>query len=1134
MSLLPDNYWDTPAPAASPTPAPAPQPDAQPPAPAEQASLDLFGQEPSNTIPATSSASTPAVAPKSYGVGLSYLIPQALGFGLPDPDTFENMSTGDKALAYGAGLVNATKKLVSGAVSVPIQSLGSLAATGVEATRGIYAGAKESFAQGKLVSPEQALADEAAPNLGGTKEDFHTDFNMGPFGDAPSWFKTYDDSIHSGAGPLATSLMTFGKATGDMTVAGGIGEGLGASMAPKRNIAEGLDVSNVAPVRQAITSDTGKVKFSQKEDSVNEYYNVTNEFAKQYDGNKSNIKIKLSPVGDGTMQASVVKIGAKGTADSDFVGQKETPLFTQNKIPLAPQAGGMVPLTPEEMQARGLPGENGNVQSTLEIPKAAPKGQEDAPITQDQLGQLDLISKVNGIEPGVKQTVMNAITGKDAVGDLTQGEYVRFAQSLGLLDKAAQYSPTMSLVNRVADGLSPRHSFFTSVEQRTGVPVASQLEIPMENAQRAMKIYTETQDAIIKEQYGKYWSDPDAGRLVRSYLTGDQDAILKNPDLTPEQKTDLVDIANARADWYDKQGEVLGVNRDIYLKNYAPHVRNLGGVYQLYKEGAEMPGASTFFATQKRTGGLTPLIDDERALGGIYNHAGARTKFMGPAIEKAAAVYEGAPANLKGSIKSYVLTKMGYEGATEEMLNGVVDHMNQKFGWNLAPDTARKMTQLTMDTTYAAAMGFNPGTYLRNLISNPTFTFAENGAQYLPESIAEYFKNPSAANAELRSRGFSVQSANPYGDAIANEDTNFGRIATKYRNLTEFTMRGMNLSDSFGRYVTMKQSDSIFNNAIASYNAGKITWPQVETSLDFDGMSIPDRNEIRQQIVKGSVADARDHFARVKIDATQFPYRTGTMGRAMNGVAGKVGFQFSSYTNNYLHMVGRWVKYGQWDKLIRFIGSQAVVYRTLSNQFGLNYSNSLGVNPAIPSVSPFVKTGADLYGMLQGVRDKSAQDIENNKDDIVNEARSLGFPGVEGNRVQSFLQSYNKGPNSQGLYPVYSSNGKMSRSATFSDLFWTAFGFPTNQAVANQGLVGDEINSSYNYTNTQQQILQLIGAGKGDQATQLMKSSGVTVSSDAINSYLQAQNIPLSLRLFEQLPKPLQAEFAPKVFQNSK
>lgn len=1183
--LLPSSYWDTPTPSSTPstppdastlisptstlspaapdTPDPTPTPAPQQPAPTtpEQAALNEFGN-PDNTSPDTDSStdSSIPVAPKNYQAGLfSYSIPNALGFGLPDAQTFQSMTPEQKTIAYGAGAVNATKKLIGGLVSSIPQGIGGVLATGIEAGEGLYQGVKQSIAQGKLISPQAALNATQPAQFGGTST-YHVSIPLGPFGSAPSWFKTYDDAIGQGASPLAASLLTGGTAIGGATVLTGITESLG-NLAKPNPTSIGEQVSNLQPIKTAITSDSGKVQFSQIDpNSPNEYYDASPATAKQYGGNPGNIKIKLSPVGDGTMQVSIVRLssdssawskfwGNKGAVPSDFNGLSETPLISQ-RLPINPQAeadmgttapeanpqNGLVPLTPEEAAARGIPVPPapeeappiGGESNQINIPNKVLPGTENDPISSDQMATLDQISKVNGLGDNVKIGITHALTGKTAIGDLTNAEFVKVATQLGSLNKAELYSPTLGMNNIAADWLQRRDSYFNSIQERTGIPTGD-MYIRMENAQRAAKIATETNSAEIHDIYGKYWNDSQAGDLVNAYKGGNKAAITENADLSPQEKADLTTIAEKSTALQKKMAVQYNLPEEAFLENYSSHIQDRGGAVTQYSKPDEFPTGSNFFAKQKRTGSLTPLLTDDRAIMGIYNHSGAKATFMPDALAFAKTVYDSADPQYQPAIKAYADAVAGNAGVAERTLNNVAAQINQKLGWNLPPDAARKFVQLGMDTSYAMTMGVNPATYLRQALSNPTYVFAENGAAGLADAMVKYLKDPAAANAEVQALGFRVRTADPYGTALADDST-FGKLGTQYRRLTSASLAGMNLVDTGGRFLMLDSTRTKFNTAIDAYNSGQLSWPQVETALDFDGLSTVDQNEIRQQIVAGNRQGAMEHLVRVKIDDTQGTYRPNTLGRVNDGALGKPLSQFSTYAQNYVNMVQKWVKYGQWDKIVRLIGTQGIMYNTMLHQFGLDYSGSVGANPALPNPSPAVSMAANTWNLALAIKNNSQTDINTNAGAIVQTLKSIGYPGVEPNRIAQFISIYNKGPNAQGLYQVQSGSGKENYGETFSDLlFGTLFGFPVADKANATNVANDEYNAGVNYTNTQQQILQQIGQGNTAQAEALMKSSGVTISGTQLNSYMAAQNIPLTLRLYKTLPKSLQAQFSRRV-----
>lgn len=754
----------------------------------------------------------------------------------------------------------------------------------------------------------------------------------------------------------------------------------------------------------------------------------------------------------------------------------------------------------------------------IKIPTAPPAGMEKLPATGDQLGQINLISEVNGIQPAIRDSLVKSITGKNNIGELTQAEAVKTQQALGLLGAGSKYAPDgLSGVNNVfAQYGSPIRSYFRSVEERTGIPLASRVEIPVENAARYMKVTTDGFFAKAKEVIGSL--DESQRSLVGNYMRGNKGAILDNPSLTPELKTQLVQAADGMRSLFNEAGQFLDVPPEIFIDNYLSNIRNIGGVYQLYKEGAPMPAGAEFFAKQKRTGGLGPVLDDPLAIFQIYVKAGSRTKFMGPVLEDIAAMSKDLPPSFQGSIKAYVQEKMGYEGAAEQWLNTAADALNTKLGWNLPPDLARRTTQLIMDTTYAGAMGIRPGTYFRNLISNPVYTYIDRGPAFYTEAMQKALSKEGIA--EVRAKGFLNEVGDPYGTAIADEATQWGKLSTKYRQVTQSLLKGQEVTDTFGRTLTYHQTKLQFDDAVAQYNTGKIRWADVEEKLGFSGMSKVDQNEIRQQLVSGNIDKARDHMIRITIDNTQFPYRKGASARIQNGLTGKILTQFGQWANEYAHMLGRMVKYKQWDKLIRFYGTNAILVNSLQG-LGANFENSFGLEPAVPATAPAIKIGSELYGIMQSMKSGYESDINKNQAEIYRQLKALGVPaGVQIQSFRDFNKSYEAGPiGPNGKFPVYAADGSLTRYADFSDLFWTMFGFPTNEKVENQEQATKMANQRAEYSNAKQQAVDYLQNGEMEKAQELILQYQLNISGADFEKYY----VPKNQRTFQSLPAPVKA-----------
>lgn len=1092
MGLLSDSYYQD---KLKPPVLPAAPSLVPPPPPPEKGQVPALISPTSSTTAGTTPA-TPTVEQeylKQYGTPFLMNLGNAFGLQLPNKYEWDQLSFAEKSSEVVAGAVTAATRLVLNLpkeiVKAPVRVLGS-----------VYQ-AWDNYSKGKGI-----LEPEDKP------------LNLPVLGEIPTYWKSQQEALDSGVGPLAATLMTTGLALGDVTIASSLFKGVTATFQPKGKLLPGEQVTNTVPIQQALIEEQGKMKIFKKPESANEYYDVPKTTAKEFGG--GNVKMKVSPADDGAVEVSFVQLVGSGKKKGATQGDFGFEIKLQSEV--VPLKGAPAAALSEEALIEQ--------QKQISIPAKATPGFENKPITPAQLGQLDLIAQVNGIKPGIRGSVVNALTGKQAIGDLTQSEFVNVAQTLGLMSKADKYSPSYSIFSYERPGkyLSPRRYYARAVEESTGVPLASQVEIPLENAGRTIKIIQETHFNKIADDYGKYYDDPNAGKLVNEYLRGNKEVITQNADLSDAVKADLIAIADKRRAWYNETGEALGVPKDVYLQDYTPNIANIGGVYQLYKEGSKIPENLTFFAKQKRRGGLSPLINDERALAQIYVKAGARTKFYGPIMEKSAELAKDLPPSLQSWIKNTVQEKLGYEGKLEEYLNGLADGLNNQLGWNLPPDLARQTSQFLLTASYVNAMGFRPGTYFRNLISNPVLSYVDRGPRFLGEATAKALSKEGVK--EVADKGFLVEMGVPYGDALVNESA-INTATGAYKKFANVALKGQELTDTFGRSLAYWQTKLQFDDVVGRYNAGKLRWNEVENELGFSGLSPIDRQVIRGELTKGNLDGARDHLIRMTIDNTQFPYRRGTAMPLADGLAGKIGFQFTTWSNEYLHYMGSLVRRGQYDKMIRWFAATSAINRSLQAS-GVDFSSSLGIGPAFPQASPAMKTALEIYDGINAWRNNNDQELDRNADLIVRRAIALNAPlGANIVAWNDFLRSYKKGqvgPN--GEYGVYDSKGKLKSYATFSEIWWKAWGFPSANLNEQTTLQREIQNSKFNYSRLKQQALQLYQEGKNEEANAIVEKNNIAITPHDFDQFY----IPLNQRTFNSLPAALKAQFAPRVFPGVK
>src|SRR3990167_2824125 len=496
------------------------------------------------------------------------------------------------------------------------------------------------------------------------------------------------------------------------------------------------------------------------------------------------------------------------------------------------------------------------------------KGFDNKPITNEQSTHLSQLMEVNKIEPEMAQAVMRVVTGKDHVGNLTQTEYVNTSKALAAFNDVGRYLGKDSMVNVFSQYLSPQRWWMRDIENSIGVPLYSKVYVPMENAFRLRNVFRDSYQTQAREIFGKYTGPGnfENRRLVKAYMEGDTGAIIDNTTLTAQTKSELIKISTDLRPLYDKLGQIFDIPTEGFLKDYQPHIQNLGGVYQLYKQGAELPQELSFFAEFKRNGSLSTQIDDSLALFDIYVNAGSNKMFLNPALAEAVPEIAKMPQTLQGSAKSYVTEKLGYAGRMDQWLNEIGPSLAKKVGIDLPNDVARSMSKYIMDTTYAGSLGARPDAILRNLFQYFLMAYPRLGSKFSGQAIKKAM-TPEGIK-EVSDKGFLVELGVPYGAELLKEAETAGKIGSLYQKGTQALLKPYGAADTFTHSATYWQGKYVWDDAIAKYSEGKYTYDQFEAAVDFNALNIADRNIIRNLMKDKKPEQAFEHYIRDVIDET--------------------------------------------------------------------------------------------------------------------------------------------------------------------------------------------------------------------------------------------------------------------------
>ena len=1090
MGILDDGYYQP----TSPAPAKAP----------EQALPSLRGAPTTKVDPVVGELEERAALPLR-NVGLE--IGGALGLELPEQTAWNQMKAGEKAVSVAKAIPGMAWRTLKNLPRETATAPTRYALTVSDTWSDVAAGKRPTF---------QSLATKPAHEV--------------PWlGAVPTYYQSYEQARQTGLGPKAALLVTSNIALGDITIGASLAEGVQGAFRPRAKTTAGLPLLDTEQIKSVIKTEGNISRAARRApDSPNEYYSVPQDVAKKHGGSSADTFIKVSPTGvEGSLEVSIVKTRGSFLPNSKtYRGDFGPETKLESTIVKAKPVG-----SPAASTARAG--------ALASVPPKPLKGFEKAPITSAQVEHLAGIVTENGIDERIAGIIIRSVTGKAAAGELTQAEYVTAAQSLAGIGKSKQFVGTKPAVGLASQWLSPQRHFTRGIENRGGAPVYSKVYVPMEDAFQAKRVFTDGVDERLSQIYGKYAnpSFAEERRLIREATEGRTDVIENNPQLSSATKAELMKIVDDRRAVYDEMGPVFGIGEEYFLENYSPRIQDLGGVYQIYKEGTDIPGEFSPFFEKKRAGSLNVMVDDALALDQIYVRAGANKLYLNPALKAANETIDTLEPTLKGSMKSYVQEKLGYAGRTEQYLEEVGTEMFGKLGIKAPSDLGRQAAQVVMNTTYSGALGGRLYPAVRNTFQAFN-SYIRQGPKFFGEAVTKAVTQ--AGIKELRDRGLLVKLGVPSGTDLAQEATLAGAAKSRYARLTQASLKGQEISDAFSRATTFWQGKYQWDDAFARYKSGKLTYEQLERDLDFKALDPLDQNIIREDLVAGKADKAFNHYIREVIDETQFPFRRGASFRAGYGLAGKVGFQFTQWPIEQAHMLGRWLKTGQYDKLIRWHAVSSNLDRTMRDTFGVSTRDDFGLRTVVPGAAPLVKFSQDVYGAFTQLIDGNQEEFEKHKDGLVRTVTALGVPlGVEIRAIRDFKKSYEAGPiGPDGKYPDYSASGKLDRYATFPELWQKLWGFRPAGEVEERDLGRAMRGAKFQQSDAKKKALELMQKSLDENgafdtesrsykdAVQLIEENNIRITGNDFDAYY----IPYNERLFKQLPASLKAQFAPRVY----
>lgn len=927
--------------------------------------------------------------------------------------------------------------------------------------------------------------------------------------------------------------------------------------------------------------------------------------AAQYGGNSGNTFLRISPVGADTAEFSIVQVRpslvsrlyGKAKIGGDIIqtdagpaikvesgivkydpgaitaGGDPLPDFLQGSAPAvattpaiaAPAATGTLSAADQfaaDMEAANAPkpaavapAVNANfpaAQAQAEamtgkapipgVMSAPLKGFENSPVDPKQLSQINYIAKERGIDDRTLNVMVNAITGKGSVSQLTQTEAYNVAETVRLHNLADPSLPGAGdMIFRPFT--QPARYWMESAERELGHPVYSRGYIPVETGFRlADKVLFPQLNNQIVEQFGKY-ADPKylpELRLLTSYVEGNSAVITDNPQLTPEAKTELTKIGDFARKWFEQRFAEGNINSERFKGVYAPKLKQLGTIYNLYKQDSLPPDLQPFY-TFERAGSDAPMEDNLLVLMQVYAKAFARNKYLKEPLSQAVRVGENLPDNLKKSFNDYLQEKLGYQGKLEMGINRWGAKLSKATDGFLPTDVIRRTINILMNNSYAATLGLpRVMPVMAQFIQSALMNYAEFGDD--PKLMISAFRKlgDSKAMEDWKNSGFNVDYGQVYGGGFAEKAAQgvAGKAIDAYQSAQDLTLKPFSKTDVTGRAPMYFAAKQRFNDNWSAFVKGKIDFDQFEKNIKMSGFNPTLQGIIRQKLLENtpeSIKFARDQVVQETIDSSFFPYRKGSESRLFYGTQGKMMMQYLSFPFEYAHTIKSYVARGQWDKLIRLYAMSTALQRSVKEATGVDITGYLASGPLKSfSFGPLVKAVWELGSAFNNANQDNAQELDRNYSDVVAALRNYGGSlfGVGSQRLQALYKSVKRmeagvsvstDPDPMKRFGIYSSTGKLKQWVTFADLLkYTLGGNP------------DEFTDLRDRTNTVKRAQMRYDAKKSEAVNALVdgdfKKFDKIITENQIqigdlSQTLQSYNQPLDQRLFSRMPAPLKAKY---------
>ena len=390
-----------------------------------------------------------------------------------------------------------------------------------------------------------------------------------------------------------------------------------------------------------------------------------------------------------------------------------------------------------------------------------------------------------------------------------------------------------------------------------------------------------------------------------------------------------IKIADTASEWIDSFFEKFGVSREMKVRNYISHIRNMdkNQIQKLFRgTSAEImhklgaPKQIAEYFKNARADDIMVLAKDMDAYSVImkYTAIGHRSLWMGESVGKikawATAIGQDPKATaLQKStawrMGAYVDDVMGIHTAGEEQIRQFFMEMGNRMGIKNT-DAVKGLYSTLYSASYLVNMGWRPWSAVRNLFQIWTTLAPRFGNGATARGFEYVMAHPEQVVTYLKSKGHLLEELPIVGTEMIGNETTMAKLLHKglgmFKNAedlargTAWSTAKVQWDDATKAFAKAKELGASFDRSSAVF-------------LDISGVNLvkeSTQKEVMAFLRNNQWSEAFDAYSQEVINETMFAYSSGLGPSAYRGVVGRAFGTFGTYPAWYIENFKRGLKYG--------------------------------------------------------------------------------------------------------------------------------------------------------------------------------------------------------------------------------